>query len=425
MRTLSLIGPAALVLALGVPVQAADWPQWNGPNRNGVAPEKGLLKQWPKEGPKLLWTFDKAGNGYSAPAVVGDKLYLMGARGNDEFLIALDNTGKELWVVKIGPVWDFQGNDWSRGPNGTPSVDGEQVFAVGSQGILICVDTAGKQQWSIDLGQKLKAQVTKMGGGPDKMGWGFSWSPLVDGDKLIILPGGPDGLFAALDRKTGNVLWRSKAVTFDAAYASPVAAEIGGVKQYIAVVQEGLVAVDVNGNVLWQAKPKRKYTDMVCDTPVVAGDMVFVTATKANSEVFKITKGDQGFTAAPVWSNKNLPNFHGGVVLVDGHLYGSEEKRGWVSMEFASGNVKWNAKPGDVGEGGLIAADGHLYLLSEEGEVGLIEASPAAYKELGRFKLPKASAIRKVNAGTWTHPVLSNGKLYLRDQEFLFCYQVK
>jgi outer membrane protein assembly factor BamB len=425
MRTLWLIGPASLMMVLGGAVRGADWPQWNGPNRNGVSPEKGLAKQWPQGGPKLLWTFDKAGNGYGAPAVVGDKAYLMGARGNDEFLIALDNTGKELWALKIGPVWDFDGNSWSRGPNGTPSVDGDLVFAVGSQGILVCADTKGKEVWRVPLAKDLNAQVTKMGGGPDKMGWGYSWSPLVDGDKLIILPGGPDGLFAALDKKTGKVLWRSKDSALDAAYASPVAAEIGGVKQYITVVQEGLVAVDTNGTLLWTAKPKRKYGDMVVDTPIVQGSMVFVTATKANSEVFKVTKEPQGFAVKTEWSNKDLPNFHGGVVLVDGHLYGAEEGRGWKCLDFATGAEKWSAKPGAVGAGSLIAADGLLYLLSEDGEAGLIEASPAGYKELGRFKLPQASAIRKPSGKTWTHPVLADGKLYLRDQEFVFCYQVK
>jgi outer membrane protein assembly factor BamB len=427
MRTLSLIGPALLVAALGGSALADDWPQWNGPNRNGVSPEKGLLKEWPKGGPKLLWTFNKAGNGYSAPAVVGDRAYLMGARGDDEFLIALNDKGEEAWALKIGPVWDFMGNNWSRGPNGTPSVDGDLVFAVGSQGILVCSDTKGKEQWRKDLRKEMKAQVTEEGGGQntDHRGWGYSWSPLVDGDKLIILPGGPDGLFAALDKKSGKELWRSKDVKFDAAYASPVAAEIGGVRQYIAVVQEGLVAVDTNGKQLWTAKPKRAYKDMVCDTPVVHNNHVFVTATKANSEVFQVTKEGDKFTAAPVWSNKELPNFHGGVVLVDGNLYGAEEGRTWKCLDFLTGTVKWTAKANDIGAGSLIAADGKLFLLSEEGEAGLIEASPAGYKELGRFKLPQAAGDRKPGGKVWPHPVVANGRLYLRDQEFVFCYQVK
>jgi len=428
MRILSLLGLAAVVAA----VSGADWPQWNGPNRDGVSPEKGLLAEWPKDGPKLLWTYDKAGNGYSAPAVIGDRAYLMGARGDEEFLIALDDKGKEAWALKIGPVWDFKSNNWSRGPNGTPSVDGDRVYAVGSQGVLICADTGGKQQWRVDLAKDLGAQVTKAGGGPEKMGWGYSWSPLVDGDQLVILPGGPQGLFAGLDKKTGKVLWRSGDAKFDAAYSSPVAVDIGGVRQYVALVQQGLVAVDGKGQVLWTAKPKRPFDDMVVDTPLYHDGLIFTTAPGNSSEVHKVTGEGGKFTAELVWSNTKLQNFHGGVVLVDGYLYGAQDGRSWKCLDFKTGAEKWAAPRNGVGAGSLIAADGKLYLLAgkpeeegKPGEVGLIAASPDGYKELGRFKLPMASANRKPSGGIWAHPVLANGKLYLRDQEFVFCYQVK
>ena len=194
---------------------AADWPQWRGPDRGGVSSETGLLKQWPKDGPELAWSFENAGTGYGSFAVVGGRAYVLGARPVDadkrvEQLIALDDKGKERWKADIGPMWDFEGNQWSGGPNSTPTVDGDRVFALGSQGILVCVKTAdGSEVWRKDLPKEFGAEVSSGGFGPEKRGWGFSWSPLVDGDKLICTPGGSKGLFIAFDKMSGDVLWRS------------------------------------------------------------------------------------------------------------------------------------------------------------------------------------------------------------------------
>src|SRR5579883_2238457 len=228
MRLSSRLVLAASVLAAPALVRADDWPQWRGPNRDAVSKEKGLLKTWPAAGPKLAWTFDKAGMGFSAPAVVGGVVYTMGARGDDEFILALDSKGKELWATKIGPVYDFKSNTWSRGPDATPTVDGGLVFGLGSQGILVCADAkTGKVVWSKNLATALNGEVNNIFGSSDtaKMGWGYTWSPFVDGDKLVCIPGGPNGLFAALDKKTGNVLWRSKDVKDEATYASPIPAD--------------------------------------------------------------------------------------------------------------------------------------------------------------------------------------------------------
>ena len=204
---------ASLTLTLALTLQAADWPQFRGPQRDGVSTEKGLLQEWPKDGPKLLWTFSDLGVGYSGPAVVGDRLYTCGGRGDADAVIALDISGavpKELWTAKIGPLFQWKGNTWNQGPNASPTVDGDAVYAVGGFGDLVCVSAAdGKERWRVNLPKDLGGEVNPIGGGleePTPLGWGYSGSPLVDGDKVICSPGGKKGVLAALDKKTGKVV---------------------------------------------------------------------------------------------------------------------------------------------------------------------------------------------------------------------------
>jgi outer membrane protein assembly factor BamB len=427
MRTGTILGLAACLLGLA-PAPAADWPQWRGPTRNAVAPETGLLKTWPPGGPELAWTFDKGGRGYSGPAVVGGKVYFMGARDDTEFLIALDDSGKELWAARIGPVFDFRTNQWSRGPNATPSVDGDRVFALGSQGVLVCVDTGGKEVWRKDLPKQMNAEVSNYApGGVDKFGWGYCWSPLVDGDKLVIAPGGPGGLLAALNKKTGEVLWQSKDVPEQTTYSSPMATEVGGVRQYVQMTQKGAVGVDArSGALLWSYVREEVYPDVVIPTPLVQGDRVYVTAWGGGAELLQIAPDGKKVKAA--WSQKEIGNHQGGVVLVDGYVYGYHEERAWECQEFATGTIKWASKRRAIGAGSVVAADGMLYLLSEQngtGLVALLEATPEKYAEKARFTLPKASELRKPSGSVWTHPVIAGGRLYLRDQEYLFSYKIK
>jgi outer membrane protein assembly factor BamB len=418
-----------LVLLAGL-AAAADWPAWRGPDRDAVSKETGLLATWPAEGPKLVWRSDKAGQGYAGPAVVGGVVYTMGARGDQEYLIALDGKGQERWSAKIGPVHDWRENSWSRGPNATPTVDGERVYALGSKGVLLCASRGdGKELWRLDLPKELDGDVNGVGGGVEKFGWGYSWSPLVDGDQLVLVPGGPKGLFAALDKKTGKPLWRSKAVTEAATYSSPIMATIGGTKQYIYLTQKSLVGVRaLDGQLLWKHTREEDYPDVVCPTPIVKGDLVYTSVGKSGgADLFKVTGAGGKFKVENVWSNKDLCTYHGGVVLVGGYVYGYHEQRNWVCQELATGNVAWpkGRARQPVKAGGVIAADGRLYVLDETGTAAMLEASPKGFKVISQFKLPAQSKERKSRGGLWTHPVLSDGKLYLRDQELVFCYQVK
>src|SRR5438132_17305 len=223
-RWLPILALALGLLTLAAP--AADWPQWRGPNRDGISKETGLLKSWPKDGPKLAWTFTSAGIGYSGPAVAAGQLYLTGGRNGSEELFAIDTkTASEKWSVKIGPIFTFKGNIWGDGPRATPTVDGDRVYALGGQGDLVCVGADGKEIWRKNMTRDLGGEVSQIGGSLDELAWGYTWSPLVDGDQLICVPGGAKGTLAALNKMTGAVTWRSQDFKEAAPYASPVVAE--------------------------------------------------------------------------------------------------------------------------------------------------------------------------------------------------------
>lgn len=428
---------AVCVGSLALSVLADDWPGYRGPNRDARSKEAGLLKKWPPNGPPLAWTFDQTGLGYSGPAIVGDRLYIMGARGDSEYLIALDikDKPKELWAAKIGPTFAWKGNNWNTGPNATPSVDGDLIFALGGQGILICVDKDGKDVWRKNLPAEMGAEVNPIGGGPEKLGWGFAWSPLVDGDKLIIVPGSKQGELAALNKKDGKVLWQSKQLTGQATYASPLVATIGGVRQYIQLTYDKVVGVAgvaaSDGKLLWHYQKKQDFTDCVIPTPIVHEDHVYFTVGFSyGCDLMKVSKKGDGFETEQVASYKpnkifkSMQNQSGGVVLVDEHVYGYSDGKGWVCQNLKTGATVWSEKQ-KLGRGSLVYADGHLYCYGEDdGVVVLIEASPKGWTEHGRFELPKKSTQNLKSGKLWTHPVIANGKLYLRDQELLFCFKL-
>ncbi|HUR53284.1 MAG TPA: PQQ-binding-like beta-propeller repeat protein [Gemmataceae bacterium] len=414
-------------------VTAADWPQYRGPNRNDVSPETGLLKAWPAGGPALLWTYSDAGVGYSPPAVVGDRVYLTGGRGDREFLIALDAKSPkdgavaEAWAADIGPTFQWKGNSWSAGPSATPTVDGDAVFALGGNGDLVCVGAAdGKERWRTNLPKDLDGQVNPIGGGPKNLGWGFTGSPLIDGDALVLAVGGPKGTLAALDKKTGRVNWRSTGLTDQAAYTSPLAFEVGGVRQYVILTNVGLAGVAAkDGAVLWRHRRPQPYGTEVINTPLVSGDLIYTTVAVGNGgcELVRVEKDGDGFKATSVYANKNLMNHHGNVVLVDGHVFGFGQ--GWTSQDFKTGDVVWSER-GKLRGGSVTFADGRFYCYTEDdGTAALVEASATGWKESGRFKIPRASAKRAPQGKVWTPPVVSGGRLFLRDQELVFCFDVK
>jgi outer membrane protein assembly factor BamB len=409
---------------------AADWPQWRGPNRDNVSRETGLLQTWPKEGPKLLWTFTEAGVGYSGPAIVGNRLFLLGTRDDAEQVFAIDtSSGKELWKAKIGPIFTFKGNRWGDGPRSTASVDGGLIYALGGGGDLVCVEAdTGKERWRKSMPGDLAGEVNPVGGGPEKIGWGYTWSPLVDGGHLICYPGGPQGAVAALDKKTGQVVWRSKELTEQATYSSPVVVEVEGIRQYVVQTQYGPAGVAAkDGKLLWFARRADEYPDIVAPTPVVRGNLIYVTAGEGGGcDLIKLTGAGGQVQAERVYSKKEIGNYHGGVLLVEDHVYGYHEKRSWMCQKLETGEISWRSGGRSLGVGSLTCADGRLYCLAEDsGTVALLAASPKGYQELGRFRLPQESKRRQPAGKVWTHPVVAGGRLYLRDQELLFCFDIK
>jgi outer membrane protein assembly factor BamB len=398
-----------------VATSIGDWPQWRGPHRDGVSAESGLLRTWQEGGPKLLWTFDRAGCGYSAPAVVSGKIFLPGARGSGEFLVALDAaTGEELGEAVIGHT--FQ-NDWGDGPRGTPTVDSGRVYALGGSGDLACVEPAtGAVVWRRNIYRDFDGTVPF---------WGCTESPLADGDHVLCTPGGAHGAVIALSKFTGEPVWRCTALQDAAGFSSLMTAEVGGVRQYVQMTMEsvsGVAAAD--GRLLWRFSRDR--TPAPVPTPIVRDDRVYVTSGYgAGCVLLKLSPTAGGTTAESVYANKVMKNHHGGVVLVGDYIYGYSDNLGWTCQDFHTGKRVWNEKK-KLGKGCVTAADGMLYCYEEEeGIVCLVEASPKGWREHGRFTIPQQTANPRKQGKIWTHPVIADGKLYLRDQEMLFCYEIK
>ena len=389
--------------------RAGDWPQWRGPHRTDISDEKDLLKSWPEGGPKKVWMYEKAGLGYSGPAIAKGRLYTMGTRDNQEAVFALDaNTGKELWVAGIS---DILKNRWGDGPRGTPAVDGDFVYALTGPGDLVCLNAAdGKTVW--------QANMLKLGG--KLPGWGYTESVIVDGDLVVATPGGDQGALAAFDKKTGKLAWQSADFKDPAHYSSIIAVDLNGTRQLIQRTEKSVVGVSAkDGKVLWKGDfPGRT---AVIPTPIYHDNHVYLTAGYgAGCKLIKIGPNNE---VATVYENKVIKNHHGGVILVGDHVYGHAEP-GWVCQNFKTGEEVWNHR--DFGKGAVGYADGMLYCLEEgSGTVVLAEASPAGWKEHGRFKLDPQTQIRSPQGRIWTHPVISNGKLYLRDQDLIYCYDVK
>jgi outer membrane protein assembly factor BamB len=432
--------PLVVLLGFGLHVRADDWPQFRGPDRTGISKEKGLLQAWPKEGPKLLWTYKNAGLGFSGPAIVGDTLYTLGGFDNAEYAIAIDlKTQRELWRTKIGAL--FSHGKWGDGPRSTPTVDGDRLYALGAYGDLICVDIKNKGNaiWRKSLVKHLGGQMMTVEGYKD---WGYSESVLIDGDLLICTPGGDKGTLAALKKQTGEVVWRSTDLKNQAPYSSVMIHQLGDVKTYVqnSFVDEnaggfvsGFSAAD--GKVLWKEKIHNGgFCFAIAPTPIINDNLVYITSGYGGGcHLFEVTAAGKTFKARALYkgpTQKALKNTHGGVVLIGDYIYGHSEPQPWVCQELKTGKVKWQERAQLAGASGSItAADGRLYLLSDDGEVALLVPNPKEWDEAGTFKLPETSKLRDTlqtlqSAHVWTHPVVANGRLYLRDQELIFCYDV-
>lgn len=398
---------ALLTLAFGLAAQAmaqtaALWPQWRGPNRDGISKETGLLKQWPADGPPLVWKAAGAGRGYSSFSISDGKLYTMGLRGDREFVVAFDvATGKEAWATAHGSAFR---NDRGDGPRGTPTIDGDRVYALGGNGDLSVLDAkTGKIVWS-------KNVLKEFGG--SNITWGISESPLVLGNKVLVNPGGPGASIVALSKADGSVIWKSQ--SDKAGYSSGIPVEINGATQVIFFTSERAVGLDAkDGRLLWDySRPANNVANVA--TPIVRANRVFISSDYGTGGGVVEIKPDN--KAQEIWFTKDMRNHHSSSVLIGDYLYGFSSAI-LTAIKFDTGEIAWRDR--SVGKGSLVYADGNLYCFSENGVVGLVEATPTGYKEKGRFRIPQDSL------PTWTHPVVAGGRLYLRDQDTIYAFDVK
>jgi outer membrane protein assembly factor BamB len=386
----------------------AGWTQYGGPNRDNLSPETGLLASWPEGGPQLKWTATNLGEGYSAVSLAEGKVYTMGLRNGKEETICLDlENGKEIWGTPTGTAFS---NDQGNGPRGTPTLDGDFAYVLGGNGDLACLDrNNGQIKWSGNILREFDAR---------NIVWGISESVLIDGEKAVVTPGGNGAAMVALNKNTGKLLWKAAVPgNPQTGYSSPIIVTAGGVKQYVNFLHTAVVGIDANtGKTLWGSTSAANGTAN-CSSPVASGNFVFAASGYGTGgTLIELAPGGGGVQSRDVYHTNNMKSHHGGMVLLDGHIYGTDEGI-MTCLDLRTGDMKWQDR--SVGKGAIVYADGHLILRSEQGPVAMFAATSEGYQEQGRFNPPKS------NRPSWAHPVVAEGCLFLRDQDKLYCYAVK
>lgn len=396
-------------------LMAADWSQWRGPERNGISNEQGLLQSWPEEGPELVWQATEIGDGYSTPAVVGDRLFLLSNEGMDnEFAQARSVAdGQEIWSTRLGKVGTNRGPQYPASRS-TPTVDNGWLYVLGSDGDLACLEAAsGEIRWHKNL-------RTEFAGKPGS--WAYAESPLIDGDVLVCTPGGTEATIVALNKEDGELIWKFASSEGDeAAYASVVPVETRGIKQYVQFLQKGVVGLDAEtGKLLWRYERTAEGSPANIPTPLVSGNLIYTAAGRSGGGLIAVKVNQNDVAMEEVYFSPRLPTALGGAVIVNGFLYGTNSQ-GMMCAEFDTGEVRWQDRA--IGAGSICYADGRLYLHGENGEVALVEANSEAYREHGRFTPPNSPDRGRSKA--WAYPVIADGRLYIRDLGNLWCFDIR
>ncbi len=407
----------AAILLFAATAQAADWPQWLGPERNGVSGETGLMQSWPATGPVVQWRVP-LGKGFSGISIADGRIYTMYAAAGDEYAICLDaQTGEEIWRHRTGPYYkESQGGD---GPRSTPTVDGATVYVLSATGNIYSLTTAhGALIWKKDLTAEFDSEVPK---------WGFSTSVLVEGDLLLLEAGGVDGNFVvdmvidrttsttavALDKATGNTVWT--ALDEKMSYSSPVAFTAAGQRQaafFAAYSLTGLALED--GRQLWQLPWKTRW-DVSASTPIfIPPDKLFIsTGDDSGAAVLQVTGSGDDIAVEKIWQNKKMKTHFGTAIHYQGHLYGFD-KSILKCLDATTGEEKWKTR--GYGKGSLLIADGHLFIIGEEGQLGLVEATPETFREKSKSQI--------FNGRCWTVPSIADGRIYARDEKEIVCLNI-
>ena len=408
-ESMTRLAMTGALFVVATALHAADWPQWQGPDRTRTSREVGLLKEWPAGGPPVVWTASNLGTGYGSMSVAGDRVFVQGARANNSFVIALNRAdGKEVWSKALGPTESRMRTSMGAGPRGTPTVDGDRVYVLTENGDLACLEIDGTAVWQKNILKEYNGS---------QLPWLVSESPLVDGSHLVVSPGGPGAGIVKLDKMTGATVWTSKELSDSAAYSSLIAADVQGVRTYMTFTDSAGVGVRASDGKLMFRYPNAANRIANVATPVYSDNKVFfASAYGTGGGLLNLTVQNGEVKATEAYFTRDMKNHHGGMVLVDGYLYGYNDLI-LTCLEFATGKLMWRDR--SVGKGSVTYADGHLYVQSENNMIGIAEVTPAGYREKGRFEIPDKGA------PSWAHPVISDGHLYVRNQDTLLVYDIK
>jgi len=405
-HVLSLAGFIGAVITGAAVVHGGDWPQWQGVDRNRLSKETGLLQSWPSSGPRVVWTGAGLGAGYGSMAVVGDRVFVQGTRGPNSVVVALNRAdGKEVWSKALGRSGQ---DDRGPGPRGTPTVDGDRVYVLTESGDLACLKTDGTAVWQRNILRDFNGRQIQ---------WLISESPLIDGPHVIVSPGGPGAGMVKLDKMTGKTVWAATDLSDPAGYSSIIAVDVQGVRIYLTFTAAAGVGVRASDGKVMFRYPNAANNTANIATPVFSNNKVFfASAYGTGGGLVDLTAQNGAVTAREAYFTPNMKNHHGGMVLVDGYLYGFNDSI-LTCLEFATGRMLWRDR--SVGKGSVTYADGRLYLQGENNTVGLAEATSTGYRETGRFEIPDKGW------PSWAHPVISDGRLYVRNQDSLLVYDIK
>ena len=385
--------------------EAPFWPQFHGPKRDNISTETGLLKEWPREGPKLLWTARGIGHGFASVSMADGLIYTTGNIRGSTVITALDPGGNIRWQVPNGKSWEKP----KGGTRATPTIDAGRLYHKSPHGEVVCLDAkTGKKIWGLNILEEFRSK---------NITWGLAESLLVDGEHVICCPGGPETAVVALDKKTGKIAWKSRSAGDLAGYSSPTLAEYRGLRMILVLTSKALIGVNADtGELLWRFPHKTPWEENIFQ-PIFHDGWVLISTQTTGSVMLKITVAGEKASVEPVWQSREFDSHHGGAILLDGYLYGSCHSPKWLCVDWKTGRTMYTAR--GVGKGSLTYADGMLYTLSEKSKMGLVSAIPGGHKPTGQFMLPKGG-----EGTSWAHPVVCGGRLYIRHGDYLYAYDV-
>jgi outer membrane protein assembly factor BamB len=374
-----------------------------------VSLETGLIKKWPSGGPRLLWTAEDIGEGFSTVAVTDGLICTTGNIGNDTVITALDLDGKVKWTVKNGPAYKRS----KPGTRSTPTIDNDRLYHENADGDIVCLEArTGKKIWSLNILKKFDGRTIT---------WALAESLLIDGGNVICTPGGEIVGLAALNKKTGRTVWTCEGINDKPGYSSPIVFEYKGLRQIVVLMAKSVVGVNAdNGRLLWRVKHVTPFDENI-NTPIFHNGYVFICSRTSGSRLFRLHVDGERASVEEVWKSELLESQHGGIILLDGYLYGSSRTSSlgpWVCLNFKTGKRMY-AEPG-IGTGSLTYADGLIYAVNQSRTVALVRPTPHTFQVISQFSIPQGG-----KGPTWAHPVVCNGRLYIRHGDFLYCYGVK